>query len=330
MNLNSIPRLSRSTLLRAAAALALGAAASWAQAQGTWPSKPIKIIVPLAAGGGSDIATRVVAQYLGEALGQPVTVENKVGANGVIGILEAARAAPDGYTLVSGSSTTLAANNFLYKNSTIDPFRDFVPLAILGTIDFGLMVPAGSKIQTVKDLIAEAKANPGKLSYGFGSSAALLCGEMFKTAAGVDIVKVAYKGSPQSLTDLAADRVQLVCDPLGTSMPLIKGGKLRPLAVTGKQRNGLAPQVPTMAEAGLPMEHETWAGFFAPAGTPREVVQRLSSEIVKIMGRADVQPKIIETGFVPRQIGGQDFGTLHRADYARMERLIKGAGITPE
>jgi tripartite-type tricarboxylate transporter receptor subunit TctC len=321
--------VSRQRFLRAATAAALVTACPLAQAQ-AWPAKPIRIIVPLAAGGGSDIATRVVAQYLGEVLGQPVTVENKVGANGVVGISEAARAAPDGYTLVSGSSTTLAANNFLYRNSTIDPFRDFVPLAMLGTIDFGLMVPASSSIRTVKDLIAVAKASPGKLSYGFGSSAALLCGEMFKTAAGVDIVKVAYKGSPQSLTDLAADRVQLVCDPLGTSMPLIKAGKLRPIAVTGKQRNGLDPSLPTMAEAGLPMEHETWAGFFAPAGTPLPVVQRLSAEIVKIMGRPEVQARIIETGFIPRQMGTQEFGAQHRTDYARMEKLIKGAGITPE
>ncbi|MFN0184823.1 MAG: Bug family tripartite tricarboxylate transporter substrate binding protein [Aquabacterium sp.] len=322
--------LTRSTLLRIGAAVLLGAASAVAHAQAAWPTKPIRIIVPLAAGGGSDIATRIVAQYLGEALGQTVTVENKVGANGVVGIMEASRAAPDGYTLVSGSSTTLAANSFLFKNFTLDPLREFVPLAILGTIDFGLMVPASSKFQSLKDLLAEAKANPGKLSYGYGTSAALLCGELLKNIAGVDIVKIAYRGSPQSLTDLAADRVQLVCDPLGTSMPLIKSGKLRPLAVTGQNRNNLDPSVPTMAEAGLPMVHETWAGFFAPAGTPPQVVQRLSAEIVRIMGRADVQPRILETGFIPKQIGAQDFATLHRADFARMEKLIKGAGIAPE
>jgi tripartite-type tricarboxylate transporter receptor subunit TctC len=212
----------------------------------------------------------------------------------------------------------------------MDPFKEFVPLAMLGTIDFALMVPASSGFHTVKDLIAAAKANPGKLSYGFGSSAALLCGEMFKAAAGVNIVKVAYKGSPQSLTDLAADRVQLVCDPLGTSMSLIKAGKLRPLAITSKNRNRLDTSVPTMAEAGLPMEHETWAGFFAPAGTPKDIVQRFSTELVKIMGRPDIQARIIETGFVPRQIGSEEFGAIHRRDFARMEQLIKGSGISPE
>jgi tripartite-type tricarboxylate transporter receptor subunit TctC len=179
-------------------------------------------------------------------------------------------------------------------------------------------------------LIAAAKAKPGQLSYGFGTSAALLCGEMFKTAAGVDLLKVPYKGSPQSLTDLAADRIQLVCDPLGTSMALIKAGKLRPLAVTSNTRNKLDTNVPTMAEAGLPLEHETWAGFFAPAGTPKDIVQRYSAEIVKLMGRADIQARIFESGFVPRQLGSEAFNEVHRRDYGRMEQLIKAAGISPE
>ena len=305
----------------------VGASLSSAQA---WPAKPIRLIVPLAPGGGTDIAARVVAIYLGEALGQPVLIDNRVGAGGVVGVEAASKAAPDGYTFVVGSSTTMAANNFLYKNPMIDPLKDFVPLAMLGTIDFALVVPGSSSIQSLRDLIATAKANPGKLSYGFGSSAALLCGEMFNAAAGVNIVKVPYKGSPQSLTDLAADRIQLVCEPLGTALPLARSGKLRPLAVTSTRRNGLAMEVPTMAEAGLPMEHETWAGFFAPAKTPREIVTRMSNEIVKIMSRPDVQAKIIETGFVPRQFGAEEFGTIHRADYARLEKLIKQAGITPE
>lgn len=328
----------RSTFLRRLAAglfcAAAVGAAPFVQAQSQaqpWPVKPIRLIVPLAPGGGTDVAARVVAQYLGEALGQNIVVENKVGANGVIGIAEAARAAPDGYTFVIGSSTTVAANKFLYKAAAdMDPFRDFVPLAILGTIDFALVVPASSSIHSVKDLIAAAKANPGKLSYGYGTSAALLCGEMFNTAAGVNIVKVAYRGSPQSLTDLAAERLQLVCDPLGSSMALIKAGKLRPLAVTSDKRNRREPSVPTMAEAGLPLEHETWAGFFAPAGTPKEIVQRFSTELVKIMSRPEVQARIVDTGFEPRQIGSEQFGAIHRRDFARMEQMIKGAGIAPE
>ena len=310
-------------------AVAALAGATLAQAQ-AWPSKPIRLIVPLAPGGGTDIAARVVALYLSEALGQPVLVDNRVGANGVVGVELASKAAPDGYTFVIGSSTTMAANNFLYKNPTVEPLRDFVPLAMLGTIDFALVVPAASPVKSVKELIATAKAAPGKLSYGFGSSAALLCGEILNNTAGIGIVKVPYKGSPQSLVDLAGERIDLVCDPLGTSLPLIKAGKLRALAVTSSRRNGLALDVPTMAEAGLPMEHETWAGFFAPAKTPHEIVQRLSTELVKIMSRPDAQAKIIDTGFIPRQMGSQEFGTTHRADYTRMEKMIKQAGISPE
>jgi tripartite-type tricarboxylate transporter receptor subunit TctC len=326
--------MQRSRFLRRAAggllAIALAAAGCVAHAE-SWPSRSIRMVVPLGPGGGTDVAARIVAQYLGEALGQPVVIDNRVGANGVVGINEAAKAAPDGYTLVVGSSTTLAANKFLYRSAAnLDPFKEFVPLAMLGTIDFALMVPASSNFHSVKDLIAAAKANPGKLGYGYGTSAALLCGAMFNNAAGVNIMKVAYKTSPQSLTDLVADRVQLVCDPLGTSMPLIKAGKLRPLAITSRNRNKLDTGVPTMAEAGLPMEHETWAGFFAPAGTPKEVVQRLSTEIVRIMSRPDVQQKIFETGFVPKQVGSEEFGEIHQRDFARMEQLIKAAGIAAE
>jgi tripartite-type tricarboxylate transporter receptor subunit TctC len=299
-------------------------------AQSGWPSKPIRMVVPLAAGGGTDLAARVVAAYLSEGLGQHVVIDNRVGANGVVGVDHVVKSPADGYTILVGSSTTLAANVFLYKAATHDPFKEFTPLAMIGTIDFALMVPADSKHKSVRDLVADAKANPGKLNYGFGSSAALLCGEMFKTAASIDIVKVAYRGSPQSLTDLAGGRVQLVCDPVGTSMSLIKAGKLRALAVTGKQRNSLAPELPTMGEAGLPMEHETWAGFFIAAATPKEIVQRLAAELVKIQSRPDVQAKIRETGFVPRPLGPTEFAVVHRADYDRMEKLIKGAGISPE
>ena len=316
----------RRTFLATLAALAMAPAlAQWQ------PTKPIRMIVPLAAGGGTDLAARVVAAELSTALGQQVTIDNRLGANGVVGVDAASKSPADGYTILVGSSTTLAANKFLYKTAAqLEPFKEFVPLSMLGTIDFALMVPADSPYKTLGDLLGAARKEPGKLSYGFGSSAALLCGEMLKTTANIDIVKIGYKGSPQSLTDLAAGRLQLVCDPLGTSMPLIKAGKLRPIASTGKQRNALMPELPLMAEAGLPMEHETWAGFFAPAGLPREVHQRLASELVKIQSRPDVQAKIRETGFVPRPLGPEEFGTVHRADYARMERLIKGAGISPE
>jgi tripartite-type tricarboxylate transporter receptor subunit TctC len=310
------------TLVQAPQALAQGA-------QG-WPNKPIRLVVPLAAGGGTDIAARVVAQALSESLGQQVVVDNKPGAGGVIGVAEAAKAAPDGYTFVIGSTTTMAANMWLYKSVSFDPLKDFVPLALLGTIEFAFVVPATSKVTTLRELISTAKAQPGKLSYGFGSSAALICGELFNMAAGTDIVKVPYRGTPQSLTDLVADRIQLLCEPLGTSLPFIRDGKLRALAVTGTARDSKAPEIPTMAEAGLKFEYHTWAGFFAPAGTPPAIVQRLAAELVKTQSQPAVAERVRASGFIPKVLGPQEFGALHRTDYARIEKIIKDAGIKPE
>jgi tripartite-type tricarboxylate transporter receptor subunit TctC len=328
---NTTRRLTAALAAVAVCGLAFGhtpqAAAQVAQG---WPNKPIRLVVPLAAGGGTDLAARVVAQALGDALGQQVVVDNKPGAGGVIGIAEAAKAAPDGHTFVIGSTTTMAANMFLYRNVSFDPLKDFVPLAMLGTIEFAFVVPATSKVTNLRELIGAAKAQPGRLSYGFGSSAALICGELFNTAAGTDIVKVPYRGTPQSLTDLVADRIQLLCEPLGTSLPFIRDGKLRALAVTGSARDSKAPEVPTMAEAGLKFEYHTWAGFFAPAGTPPAIVQRLAAELVKVQNQPAVAERVRATGFIPKVLGPQEFGALHRADYVRIEKIIKDAGIKPE
>jgi len=224
----------------------------------------------------------------------------------------------------------MAANMWLYKSVSFDPLKDFVPLALLGTIEFAFVVPATSKVTTLRELISTAKAQPGKLSYGFGSSAALICGELFNMAAGTDIVKVPYRGTPQSLTDLVADRIQLLCEPLGTSLPFIRDGKLRALAVTGTARDSKAPEIPTMAEAGLKFEYHTWAGFFAPAGTPPAIVQRLAAELVKTQSQPAVAERVRASGFIPKVLGPQEFGALHRTDYARIEKIIKDAGIKPE
>lgn len=313
----------------ALAVLALGASAS-ACAQ-AWPTaKPIRMIMPLAAGGTTDVAARVIAAHLGEALGQSVVIENRVGASGLIGVQLGAKSAPDGYTFVVGSSTTMAANNFLFKNPGTDPLKDFTPVAMLGTLNFVMVVAAGSPFKNVQELVAEAKANPGKLNYGYGSSGSLLCSETFRSAAGVDLTKIPYQSTPQTVTDLTGGRLDMVCDALGTTVPLVKAGKLRFLAISGKQRDPLVPDVPTMMEAGVPMEHQTWAGFFAPSATPPEIVNRMSAEIVKVLGRPDVQEKVREQGFMPVQMGTADFTVLHRKDYARMAEITKRAGIVPE
>lgn len=304
-------------------------ASSVAAAQG-FPNRPLKLVVPLAAGGGTDLAARVVGAALAERLGQPVVIENRTGAGGVVGVEAVAKAPADGYTFVIGSSTTMAANVFLYKDLPFDPMKDFVPLAMLGGIDFGLTVPASLPANNLREFIAYAKARPGKLSYGFGTSAALLCGELFKSMTGTDIVKVPYKGSPQSLTDLAADRIQMVCEPFGTSMPFVKSGKMKILASTNTMRSTHAPDVPTMTEQGLNMVHVTWAAFFAKAGTPPEALAKLRAELVAVQKQPGIPEKIRDTGFIPQPDDWQSLGATHRADIARLEKLVKETGIKPE
>ena len=309
---------------------ALAFATPLASAQPAYPNKPVRLIVPLAAGGGTDLAARVVAQALGERLGQSVVIENRTGAGGVIGVDAAAKSTPDGYTFVVGSTTTMAANLYLYKDVPFDPLKDFVPLAMIGTIDFAIVIPATLGVNSLQEFIVLAKSKPGQLSYGYGSSAALLCGELFKSLAGVDIVKIPYKGTPQSLTDLAAGRIQMVCEPLGTSLPFARAGKLRNLAVTSANRNSLAPEVPTMAEAGLPMEHGTWAAFFAPARTPPEVLAKLRTELLNAMRMPGIAEKIRDTGFVPTPANAEVLGATQRADILRVEKLVREAGIKAE
>ena len=218
-----------------------------------YPAKPIHLIVPLGAGGASDIVARVLAEKLGERLGQGVLVENRPGAEGIIGMDAAAKAAPDGYTLVLGSSTTLAANFSLRSKLPFHPVNDFVPVATAFKNAFNILVinPA-VPAQNLREFIALAKAKPGAMFYGTGTSGSKICVEMFKAMAGINLTMVNYKSSPPALNDLMGGQVQLVCEPVGTSMPSITAGKLRALGTTSPMRLAGAPNVPTVAEAGLP------------------------------------------------------------------------------
>lgn len=320
-------------LLLSATLCAIGMAAaclhhtSYAQA---WPGKPIRLIVPLVAGGTTDVATRVIAIQLGEALGQQVVVENRIGANGIVGVQAAAKAAPDGYTFLVGSSTTMAANNFLYKNPGVEPLKDFIPVAMLGTLDFVVVVPATSRYQTLADLVKDARARPSDLTYAYGSSGSMICSETFRNAAQIVLRKIPYQSSPQAIVDLAAGRVDMVCDALGTTLPMVKSGKLRFLAATGAKRDDKIPDVPTLMESQVPATHQTWAGFFAPAQTPVAVVNRMSVEILKVLSRSDVQEKVREQGFMPLQMGSAEFLALHQREFATTGNMIKQAGIQPE
>ena len=323
-----MPLFLRLAGLIGAALLAVSGGHAVAQA---YPTKPIRLIVPLGAGGASDVVARVIAEKLGAQLGQAVIVENKPGAEGVIGMEAAARSAPDGYTLVIGSSTTLAANFSLRSKLPFHPVTDFVPVAMALKNSFNMLVinpdvPA----QNLREFIALAKAKPGAMFYGTGTSGSKICTEMFKTMAGVNITMVNYKSSPQALNDLMGGQVQLVCEPVGTSIAAVTAGKLRALGTTSPARLPGAPNIPTVAEAGLPgFEYSAWVGIFAPAGTPRPIIDKLSAEIAAVLRQPETAAKIVSVGFDPMIGGPEELAALLSTEIARAAKVVKDAGIQP-
>lgn len=319
-------------LRRLASALAIGCAllATAVHAQ-DFPNRPLRLIVPQGPGGGSDVGARIVAERLARALGQPIVVENRPGAGGVIGVDAAAKSAPDGYTMVLGSNTTMAANVSLYSKLPFDPLRDFAPLAITFAASFGIVVHPSVPVTNLKELVALAKARPGQLNFGSGTSSAQICAEMFKFAAGIDLAYVPYRGSPQALADLLSGQVQLICDPLATALPLVKSGKLRMLAVTSPRRSMFAADMPTMAEAGVPnVEYTAWLGLFVPSATPREIRARLSSELMKVMRQPETADALAKAGLDPLVLGPEEALDYWKADIERQAVVIKRAGMKVE
>ncbi len=318
--------LLRFVRMLAAGMLALAAVEAGAQA---YPSKPIRMIVPQGAGGTTDMWARMIAQKTGEALGQQVVVENRPGAGGIIGVDAAAKAAADGYTILFGSNTTMAANVSLYSKVPFDPVKDFTPLAMAIAAHFVFVVNPSVPVNNMRELIALAKSKPGQLNYGSGTGSAQICTEMLKSMAGVNITMVPYKSSPQALTDLMAGQVQVLCEPLATAMPQAKTGKLRVLAVTSAKRTNLAPEIPTVGEAGVPgYEYVAWVGFFAPAGTSRDIAAKLSDEILKVLKQPETIEKIKSTGGDPVPAGAEELSAILKADIARLAKVIKEGGFT--
>ena len=314
--------------------LAVGAAvmvSTMALAQ-PYPSKPIRIIVPLGAGGATDVVARVIAGKLSERMGQTVVIENRPGAEGIIGLEAAAKSAPDGYTLVLGSSSTMAANFTLRTKLPFHPINDFVPVTMAVKNAFNLfVVHPGVPAQTLKEFIALATASPGKFFYGTATSGSKLCTEMFKTMAGVNLAMVNYKSTAQALTDLMGGQLHFVCEPVGTSLAAVNAGKLRALGVTSLTRIAAAPSLPTVAESGLPgFEYSAWVGVFAPIGTPRAVVDKLNIEFIQVLKHPDTVSKIESVGFDPMIGGPEELASLLRTEIARAAKVIKDAGIRPE
>ncbi len=298
-----------------------------------FPTKPVRLIVPMAAGGNGDIIARLMGQDLTAALGQPVLIDNKAGAGGNIGADAVAKSPADGYTLVLGAVGTHAINASLYRKMPYDIQRDFAPVTLMAAVPNVLVVHPALPIHSVQDLIAYGKKNPGKLNFassGAGSSIHL-SGEMFKSMTGVEMTHVAYKGSAPALTDLMAGQVQLMFDNLPTSLPHIQAGKLRALAVTSLKRSPSLPSIPTMVEAGIPgFEAGSWFGILAPAGTPKEVIALLDRDIQRSLSTPDMQRKLTERGFQPAVKGPDAFAQYIGQEIKKWDRIVKQSGATAD
>ena len=295
----------------------------------TWPARPIKWIVPFAPGGTTDILARTVGEKLAVALGQPVIIENKPGAGGGLGADFVAKAVPDGYTILGGTISTNAINASLYKDLPYDPVKDFIPITLIARVPNMLVVNNDVPAKTVAELIALMKKNPGKYTFassGNGTSQHL-SGELFKGMAGVDMQHIPYKGSPPALQDVMGGSVTMTFDNITTAWPLAKGGKLRALGVTTAKRSPAAPDVPTLAEAGLTgYEIGSWQGVFAPAGTPPPIVARLNTEIVKIINMPDVKEKLLALGAEPVGNSTEEFTAFVKTEVVKWGDVVKKSG----
>jgi len=317
---------------RIAVALAFTFVALAAWAQG-YPSKPIRLIVPWPPTGTVDILGRTLGQKMSENMGQNLVVDNRAGANGMIGSEIAAKAPPDGYTLVVENITGHAINATLQKKMAFDTQRDFVHVSLLGSVPDGIVSLPSLPAKNVQELVALAKAQPGKLTYAsFGvGSTAHLAGELFKIMAGVDMLHIPYKGGQPAIADLLAGQVSVYIPVLPSVVALTKAGRLRLLAVTGAKRSSAMPDVPTVAESGLPgFEASNWFGLMAPAGTPPEITARLNAEAHKALQAPEVREKLASLGFEIQASTPQEFSSLLRAETDKWAKVLKASGARLE
>ncbi len=324
----------RSPRLRVVAALLTLAgalvAAPQAQAQ-AYPAKPIKMIVPFPAGSATDTIARVIGASVAASIGQPVLVENKAGADGAIAGAEVVRAAPDGYTVLMATNSPMSAAPALRKVPPYDPVADFSPITDVGRYTFFIVVHPSVPATSVAELVAHAKANPGALNYATGNTTGIVSMALFASLGGIKMVHVPYKGEPQALTDLVGGRVQVMVVSAGTSVPHIRDGRLRAIAVTLDKRSPVLPDVPTIAEAGMPQFKLTsWAGVFGPAKMPRDVVERLNREFNAALGRPDVVQAMEKQAFILGGSTPEQLGTLVREQLDSYRATMKAAGIEPE
>ena len=313
-------------LLVLAAAL-LVAAPTFAQ----YPNKPIRIVVPFPAGSATDTITRILGQSVSAAVGQPVVVDNKAGADGAIAGAEVAKAAPDGYTLLMATNSPMAAVPAMKKAPPYDPVTDFSPITDIGRYTFFLYVNANLPVKSFADLVAYAKANPGKLNYATGNTTGIVSFAQMNSLAGIDMAHVPYKGEPQGITDLVGGRVQVMWATPTTGLAHVKDGKLRAVATNLKARSGLLPEVPTMAEVGVPQYSVvSWAALYAPSKLPRELQLRLNKEFTDAMKRPEVIAAMDKQAFPMTPSTPEDLGAFTRSQMDAYRTILRAAGVQPE
>jgi tripartite-type tricarboxylate transporter receptor subunit TctC len=300
-----------------------------ASAADAYPSKPIRLICPFTPGGAVDIASRAIALELSKNLGQTVTVDNRPGAGGNIGGSELVHSAPDGYTIMLTTSGIQAINPALYSKMPFNPSKDFAPIGTIVSMNNVLVVGANSKIHSVQELISMAKATPGELNYASSGSGTSIhmSGEMFKSLAKVDLVHIPYKGSAPALTDLMGGQVMMMFDNIPSSMTYIKAGKLRAIATTGSKRDPFLPDLPTIAESGVPgYESGVWFGLVAPAGTPKEIISRINAEMLKGLKSPDFVRRMSESGYIVNGSSPEQMAELDRTEVPRWAAIVKASG----
>ncbi|MDB5727578.1 MAG: tripartite tricarboxylate transporter substrate binding protein [Noviherbaspirillum sp.] len=304
-----------------------------AQDAANFPSKPLRIIVPFTPGGSNDVLARIIGQKLGQTWKQPVVVENKPGAGGNIGAELVARSPADGYTTLIAANSLFCINPAMYSKMSFDPVKDFAPITMLGTVPVVLVVAPTVQAKNVKELIAQAKAQPGAFSYasaGLGSPQHLSA-ELFKARAGVDMLHVPYKGAAPAVSDLLSGQVQVLFGAINSVLPYIKSGRLRALAVGGSQRSSDLPDVPTIAESAVPgYLSEIFIGLVAPAGTSKGVIEKMGGEVRKILAEPDTREKLAQQGIEAHTGGADEMAKLIAADCARWPKLIKDINLKGE
>ena len=298
-----------------------------------WPGKPLRIVIAQAPGSATDVISRVVANPLSESLGQPIVIDARPGAGGALGTEVAARSAPDGYTLFMGNNSTHGSNPAVYAKLPYDAVKDFAPISFVASVPYVMVVDPKLPVSTVQQFIALAKSSPGKMNYASAGNGSThhFCGELLKSMTGIDIQHIPYKGSGPGIAGLLGGEVSMMFSNVADIGSQIKGGKVRALAVTAQRRASTLPEVPTMAEAGLPdFEVTSWFGLLVPAGTPAPIIARLNAETVKALGRAEVKATLGAQGLEVASSTPEQFAAHIKSEIARFTKIAKAAGIKAE